>query len=481
MSRTSDAQLDPISFAFARFSLNIALCYNDVPASYFIQSNIHILLISLLGFRSELVIGPALMGLLHLSLHDEMKPAIVAGGGLAAVLKLQIHSDSDLILVQCGKLVASLALHFPNKPLVASSGCYHALFDALANVRRDNSEVIKSQAALAVANIVHGSDANRVLSIELNGLAPLISAIQNCDKEELLERAIQCLMNISYLNSFTSSRILATGGDVALINILSSGDIMRQADIAWVSLATLSNICNSETNQAHIGASPGIVEAAIRICEYARETWLVTEAATLLLAIVWGNMGNKARVASKGAIKVLLKRFIRHSTRDTDMDLKCIEMLMNVMASLMLYKSNQEQLFVLGGLEELMRIGKKMTSRRLLKVIATVLVSVVPSPEDILRLHIEYSKPPVERVNAVSLLKRVKLNVYGELPSAPEWLEMAIAFLSMDDETLEIQDRWDKLEFVEKTVFFKEKTIAVKPEVNHEQFVAVKGLIFSVY
>lgn len=228
LSKTNDTQLDPITFAFARFSLNIILCYADVPSSYFIQSNIHILLISLLGFKSELVIGPALLGLVHLSLHDEMKPAIVAGKGLAAVLKLQMHSDSDLILAQCGKLIASLALHFPNKPLIANSGCYHALFDGLANVRRDNSEVIKSQAALAVCNIVNGSDANRVLSIELNGLAPLVSVIQNCDREDLLRRCIQCLLNISYLNSFTSSRILAIGGDVALINILCSSDIMRQ-------------------------------------------------------------------------------------------------------------------------------------------------------------------------------------------------------------------------------------------------------------
>lgn len=248
------------------------------------------------------------------------------------------------------------------------------------------------------------------------------------------------------------------------------------------------------------------MEAAIRICEYARcarfllllrclngsifnyffakhyrDTWLVTEAAVLILAIVWRNMGNKAHVASKGAIGVLMKRFIRHSTRDSEEDLKCIEALMNAMASLMLYKSNQEQLFVMGGLEELMRIGKKMTSRRLLKVIATVLVAVVPSPEDILRLHIEYSKPPVERANAVSLLKRVKLNVYGEMPSAPDWLEMAIAYLSMDDETLEMQNRWEKQEFVPNTIFFKQKTIDIVPELNQAQFVPVKGLIFSIY
>ena len=53
----------------------------------------------------------------------------------------------------------------------------------------------------------------------------------------------------------------------------------------------------------------------------------------------------QARVASKGAIAVLLKRLIRHSTRDTEDDLQCIEMVCNALASLMLYKSNQEQLF----------------------------------------------------------------------------------------------------------------------------------------
>ena len=76
---------------------------------------------------------------------------------------------------------------------------------------------------------------------------------------------------------------------------------------------------------------------------------------------------------------------------------------------------------------------------------------------------------------------------------------MAIAYLSMDDESkcyiliavcvfnqiflsaLELQERWEKQEFVEKIVFFKEKTIDIQPEVNHEQFVAVKGLIFSIY
>ncbi len=270
LSSSRDTQLDPITFAFARFSLNVTLCYADVPALYFLKSNIHVLLISLLGFESELVIGPALLGLVHLSLHQEMKPAIVSAQGLPAVLNLLVKSDSSLILTQCGKLIASLALYFPNKSAIASSGCFHALLDVISGVRRSNSEEIKNMACTATANIVNGSDANRVLSVELTGVPPIISVIQNCDSEALLIHAMQCLLNISYLNSYTTSKIIATGGDVALINILNSSDILRQSEIAWIALATLSNMCNSETNQAHIGASPGIVEAAIRICDHAR-------------------------------------------------------------------------------------------------------------------------------------------------------------------------------------------------------------------
>lgn len=244
LSKSRDTQLDPITFAFARFSINIVLCYADVPAAYFIKSNIHILLISLLGFESELVIGPALLGLVHLSLHPEMKPAIVSGQVLPAILQLMTKSDSNIIITQCGKLLASLALHFPNKPLIASSGCYHAVLDTIGGNIRKNSEETKNTSVCACANIVMGQDANRVLSVELNGLLPLIAVLNHCDGEALIIHAVQCLLNISYLNSFTSSRILASGGDVSIINLLNSSDIMRQAELAWICLATLSNICN---------------------------------------------------------------------------------------------------------------------------------------------------------------------------------------------------------------------------------------------
>jgi hypothetical protein len=71
---------DPVTFAFARFALNICLCYTDVPPAYFLSSKVHVLLVSLLKFESELVVGPAVLGLMHLSLLPEMKVRRTRGG-----------------------------------------------------------------------------------------------------------------------------------------------------------------------------------------------------------------------------------------------------------------------------------------------------------------------------------------------------------------------------------------------------------------
>jgi hypothetical protein len=270
LSKTSDATLDPVTFAFARFALNICLCYNEVSASYFINSKIHVLLVSLMQFPSELVVGPAVLGLLHLSLHPEMKHEIVTtADALPVILKLLAHSQSDVILNQCCKLVASLSLHPPNKSPIVSSGCYHGVIDMVAGIRTGNNDV-KSNACKAAVNIIMGSDANRVLSVELEAIKPLLSVIQYASSDTAVLNSIKALANIAYCNSFCASKILAQAGDIILVDVLTSGDILRQPDINHATLIAITNMCGSESNQSHIGATKGMLEAIIRIVEYAR-------------------------------------------------------------------------------------------------------------------------------------------------------------------------------------------------------------------
>ena len=270
LARTKDIALDPVTFAFSRFALNIAMCYDVVPPSYFLSSKVHHLLVSLLTFESDIVIGPALLGLLHLSLHNEMKNEIYLAGALPPLLKLMVHNKSMTILAQACRLCSSLAINSMNKLNLANSGCFHAILDLAASAVRNVDNIVKSSACAAVANIILQNDANRSLTIELDAIRPLIAILQFSSHEKTLLNALKALANIAYTNGYTTSRILISGGDTVIYDIINGGDTLRLLEITRVSLSLLANMCCTDLNQAHIGASAGLVGVAIRICEYGR-------------------------------------------------------------------------------------------------------------------------------------------------------------------------------------------------------------------
>lgn len=134
MTPKKDEVLDPITFAVSRFALNISLCYRDVQPVYFIKTSIYKHLVDFISVESELMIGPACMGLVHLSLLDALKPEVISAGVLSPLLKLMVTCKSKPILTQCCKLCGSLALYRPNKSLLANNGCMHALFDLILGI-----------------------------------------------------------------------------------------------------------------------------------------------------------------------------------------------------------------------------------------------------------------------------------------------------------------------------------------------------------
>lgn len=270
LSTTSNNTLDPITFSLSRFSLNISLCFNDVSPAYLLETNIHKHLVDYIALQSELVIGPSLMALVHISLYPELRAPIVAAGALPILLKLMIHHDSKIILAQAVKLCASLSLEPSNKTLMSQSGCMHAMFDLILGVHQDVDRHIQYYATCALVNVMYKNDANRLLAVELNGIKPLLTIMRSTSHEDIIVHAIRTLANISYGNGYTANCILVAGGGEVLVEILESGDIIRQPMIAHAVLAAFSNICNSDANQSHIGSIKGLVEVAIRICEHAR-------------------------------------------------------------------------------------------------------------------------------------------------------------------------------------------------------------------
>lgn len=83
-----DDTLDPLTFAFARFCLSVAICYKDITVQYLIESNVHLQLVNYISFDSELVSGPALLALAHISIHYELKPLIVLAGALIGICRV---------------------------------------------------------------------------------------------------------------------------------------------------------------------------------------------------------------------------------------------------------------------------------------------------------------------------------------------------------------------------------------------------------
>lgn len=312
LAQSDTRQLDALTWAFARYSMNICLCWNDIPPMHFIEAGVHKSLAGFIKFKSELVVGPALMALAHISIHPQLKPAIVLADVLATVIKLLVTSESKPILCQSCKLLASLALHPANKPLISNSGNLHGLLDLVLGNDKEVDDSISYAALAGVVNTIAGSDANRMLIVDLNGLKPLLSTLQHSSNNDLILQALRALTNITYCNGFTAGTYLTQGGDRVVIDLLQSGNILKDPVIVHAALASVANVCYMEATQSHMGSSLGWVELAVRICEHAKEPYVVGEASMLLLAMMWNNIGNKARVNSAGGCQVFIKRIIRH-------------------------------------------------------------------------------------------------------------------------------------------------------------------------
>lgn len=128
---SSDHVTDPLSLAFAHFSLKLCLCSGDVSAAYLIKSKAHLHLASFITFDSELVQGPALMAMRHISVYNELKPLIVIVGTLTTLCRIFAESRSLPVLLETCRLCASLAICTENKIHIVTSGCLHGILDLI--------------------------------------------------------------------------------------------------------------------------------------------------------------------------------------------------------------------------------------------------------------------------------------------------------------------------------------------------------------
>jgi hypothetical protein len=481
ISATSDARLDALSWGFSRFCLNIAMGWNEIPPRALIQAGIHKSLCDLIKFRSELVIGPALMALCHISFHEELKPAITMANVLPTLIKLLVTCESKPILLQTCKLLASLALHFPNKVLITNSGNVHGLLDCILGTNKEIDDQVAHAALQGIVNVVNGNDANRNLMVDLNGVKPILSILQQRTEPWLLIECTKALGNIGYCNPFTAGTMLSLGADKLLVELLNGDDILTQPDIVFTALATFANLCYNESTQSHIGSSPNLVETVIRVLHYGKHLLCVGEAAMCLVGVMWKNRGNKILVAGKGAIPVLVDRICLHWDKLDEENIDCLEKCCAAVATCLIYKTNLERFYVVNGLERLVDISKKSGTQRVVAAISQILVCCVPCPTDLVRWHDDEFTVPAEKFGVLPVLKKAKFVGFGHLPEPPDWLQTAVVTLQMSDANLRIMPVWEKAEFIERLRFCKEFTTEILPDVDTMSNASFKGLLFSVY
>ena len=482
LSTTRLESLDPVTFAFTRYSLSIALSYADVPVDYFVKTNVYKQLVDYIQFDSELVTGPALMALAHLSIYAEIQPLIVLAGALPALCKILTRSESKAVLCQACKLTMGLALHFPNKSLIVNSGCHHGLLDLCLGTKRDIDDHVQCAALGAVCNVALGNDACRTLTVDLDGIRPIITAIQTSQKDIGILRGIKALANVAFCSSYTAGEILKAGGHLVLIESLQVLDILEQPAMAHAALAALSNLCNNENCQTLLAAAPFLCETAVRICDQSNEPYLVAEAATLLLAVMWRNNVNKARVSTKGACKVLVKRMVKHCLMDDDANHYCAERVCFALASMLLNEHTHELMHDIRGFQEAVNICKASQSDVVLRAAAQVIVAMIPSPDYLARCHDDLYILQIEKVpDVVPVLKKIRFSGFASHKVVPEWLEMGTKYLTMDDPTLKRQPRWLKDEFTDRMTYAREFRLELEPDADVFRDMNCRGLLLSTF
>ena len=334
-------EMDPIAFAFCRLSLNVAATYQEVPYDTLLRSNVHTLLVSLIGFKQHVIVGPALFALCHISLVDDrMRHDIVHAEALPGLLQIAVHNKSAAILALTAKLCASLALYPPNKSLIAASGLLHALIDLAVGAHVRVSEEVRLSAVTALLNTIYHNDANRSILVELDGIRPLLECIVHGADPQLVRRSVLVLANVAYRSSHNVGKLLREAADVAVLETLSVTDVINDPLMTQSCLLALANCGTSARYRTHL--APVAVTPILRVLRHSKDLASVILAGSLTSALAFDHTGNKAMFGSGGVLVALLDRLLACCASNKENAAESVDSISLAAASLLLFTPNHE-------------------------------------------------------------------------------------------------------------------------------------------
>ncbi|GMI42355.1 hypothetical protein TeGR_g13220 [Tetraparma gracilis] len=385
------------------------------------------------------------MALAHLSLHPETKGAIARAGGIANCVALVNGNPNAPIVSQCCKTLASVAMHPPNKPLMAGKGAIKALVRLVQSVGPDNLRV--DDAALACAfeglcNCAAGNDANRNLIVELGVMSTVEYVCENWTDPEVLAGAAKLIANLAYGNVYTAMMCLSSHCEEALNVSIKKGGGDSNPDVREAAMMAFANLSNNESNQTHVGAS-GAIALAVKTLETSDDPKVLRAAALACASMGHGSFVNKTRMGDEGAIRALLE------VGDI-MDAKCAQACCFALATLMLNQLNQQIMIELKAMEVFVNLVEDTESMDVLLAGSMVIAALVPMPDVKKRILCEGRTLPIEDAGGKAALIRCKQWVFGR-KSPPDWLIATLAIFDISEETA-LQEQYDREEEAKRVV-----------------------------
>ncbi|KAF0693352.1 Aste57867_15684 [Aphanomyces stellatus] len=435
---------------FARFGQSIALLPSAESPHVVRAGCLDFLAAILRETTTDTVLGPVLIGLLHLSLyrssHPNLAAEIVRAGTLPPLVHICDVAVNPAVLAQATRLLASLASCPLNKTAMAAKQAVRAMTRLLTTYERDHARFhdVLHGALAALANLAHESDILRTQIVN-SGVVPCLARLVSDDIPHVSVRvaAAHALANLGFAGVANQGAIVMAQGDVELtLQLRRARQEMMAADaaaVAWRPLARrcavgLANLASTPVNQIAIGYSDAIPTLLQLLVDGTDDAGVLEACGLALGSLCYQCKVNKVRVAAHNGLSVLL--YVLASSHRYADDVAVLAATCLALASVVAMDANLRQLEDLDGHLPLLSLCAAAADPRVMETSAMAVAALAPSLE-YKHATVSAGKPfKVQEAGGSAALERVATALYAG-SVVPRWLQHGLAVMRATPKQLE--------------------------------------------
>lgn len=484
---TTNVITDPVEKILTQFSQQVAFTKNSHVPALVRAGCVEFLIQILRDSQNDLVIGPTLIALVHLSISTaapHVRHVMVKAQVLPPLLILCEHSNNPAILTQCVKLIASLALYPPNKAIIASKNGIKLLVRLINAIQDDTvqpaakSAEVVAQTLTALENLSFASETIRSQITALGGVLSIVAHIYETPDIHVRTHAARLMTNMACNHMLNQASIMSAEGDVALNHQLGAEETTDEILAAGTFLA-LSNLAHTDVNQASIGYSRAL-PLLVRYTVETTEPALLIATTTTMASLMYSCCLNKNRLALERAVEALLYLITEPERFDSNPNV--LASTCRALSSFLITEGNCRLLRQHeGATRALVEFCVQATDVQVVRTSAMVLAALVPIESTKHEFIMEGKLLDVEEEGGLAALERARYTGYVSCEmEVPKWLENAIRILKTPFEQLRCNPRLDwfgeeslgqarrddyvRPEFFQRTVLSEEYVSQIEPD-----------------